>query len=438
MQNLSSKVTGGILTAAQWNQVPQELQNVITDSGIGTLLSGDLDQVGKAVATYAAASHFLTDSGTSTAYVLGASGNMQLPPAYIDGLLVRFRPGNANTTQTPTVALGALAAKTVKRENGEVVRVGDLSLGRDTYLRFDSTADVWFLSLFSVVQDNPPIGYIEGMTISNSATDLLWDIEVDAGRCADSTGTYLLTLDTATSKDTRIVWTSAASNGAKVEDQYEPSPVTSSSPEWQLWVIGGPTVETSWGIDTGAGSLDAGNLLLTAGAGYTKFRHIGYIQPTGPGGQANHTHLLRFKVSRQDPSRIEYHVQGTELFATLFWSVSSASIFNKNLNLTVPRLATAITMVSIKHNTADLFVKFHEDLGFNVSTGPAPTRDDCTIAIESGLVGVFNTEIDIETDGLSSISGDFSRVKTNDATETMALKVLGFRFDRSARSPFLT
>ena len=48
MQDLNDKVTGGTLTAAEWNEVPSELQNVI--EGLGITLSGaDLNQLGKAI-----------------------------------------------------------------------------------------------------------------------------------------------------------------------------------------------------------------------------------------------------------------------------------------------------------------------------------------------------------------------------------------------------
>lgn len=47
MQDLNDKVIGGELTAAEWNEVPSELQNVIEASG-QTLSSGDLTQLRKA------------------------------------------------------------------------------------------------------------------------------------------------------------------------------------------------------------------------------------------------------------------------------------------------------------------------------------------------------------------------------------------------------
>ncbi len=424
MQDLTGKVTGGTLAATEWNQVPQELQNVITDSGIA-LAVGDLDQVGKAVATYAAASHFLVDSGTSTAYVLGTVGNMQLPPAYVDGLLVRFRPGNTSTTTVPTVALGGLTAKTVKRENGAACVIGDLSTGRDAYLRFDATADKWFISLFSMTTTAPGgVGYINGMIHSNSVTNLLWDIEVSAGSCSDSTGEYLLTLDTATAKDTRINW-SSATVGAKPSSRIAPN-LQGSSDRWRVFVIGGPTVTTSWGIDSGGSSEAAQNLLATAGAGYTKFRQIGWIQTFNPDGfEAPPTHIIRFEVDQQDTDYVHFLVQGKELFGDLVWK-KTTSFINQFIILPVPQWVVAKIRVELLHNSTDVFGRF-----YNANlTIVAPAEDDCLFACSMGTGGIFNGEFDVQVNGLNVMRGSFSRNKAASGEE-LAIKTMGYRYERS-------
>ena len=63
MQDLNDKLTGQSLTAAEWNQMPSELQNIITAFGQG-LSSIDLNQLGKSIAGYAANGNFFTDSGS--------------------------------------------------------------------------------------------------------------------------------------------------------------------------------------------------------------------------------------------------------------------------------------------------------------------------------------------------------------------------------------
>jgi len=52
MEQLDNKLTGDTLSAAEWNQVPAEIQNLITAFGIA-LSSGDLNQMRKALADFA-------------------------------------------------------------------------------------------------------------------------------------------------------------------------------------------------------------------------------------------------------------------------------------------------------------------------------------------------------------------------------------------------
>ena len=99
MQDLNDKITGGNLSAAEWNEVPSEIQIVIENTG-QTLSGGDLNQLGKAIADYVANGSFYTDSGTANAKVLTAIGLKQAPTAYTDGMVVTFVVGTTNTGAT--------------------------------------------------------------------------------------------------------------------------------------------------------------------------------------------------------------------------------------------------------------------------------------------------------------------------------------------------
>lgn len=116
MEDLNDKITGGTLTAAEWNQVPSEIQNVIEGLGI-TLSSGDVNQLGKAIAGYAANGAFYTDSGAANAYVLSVIGSKQAPTAYTNGMLIRFVVGNTNTGAS-TVNVAGLGVKNIKTPTG--------------------------------------------------------------------------------------------------------------------------------------------------------------------------------------------------------------------------------------------------------------------------------------------------------------------------------
>ena len=111
MQDLNDKVTGNTLTAAEWNEVPSEIQNVI--EGLGIALSGaDLNQLGKAIAGYVANGAFYTDGGAADAYVLTQIGSKQAPTAYTDGMAVEFIPDNTNTGAS-TVNVAGLGVKNI-------------------------------------------------------------------------------------------------------------------------------------------------------------------------------------------------------------------------------------------------------------------------------------------------------------------------------------
>lgn len=140
MQDLNDKTTGSTLTAAEWNQIPSELQNVITDTG-QTLSAGDLDQVGKGVAMYAGNGDFYTDGGAADAYTLTTIGSKQSSPAYVEGMRVRFVAANPGTGAAATVAVGSLGTKSIKLADGSNPAAGEIA--GLVELIYDSSND-WF------------------------------------------------------------------------------------------------------------------------------------------------------------------------------------------------------------------------------------------------------------------------------------------------------
>ncbi len=144
MQDLNDKITGGFLTALEWNEVPSEIQNVIEALGL-VLSSGDLNQLGKAIVGYASAGTFYSETGIANAYVatiIGTKQGLHALSAVTDGAIVRFRPGNVNTGAS-TLNVNSLGVKDIVRENGDVLSAGDLDITRDIAVRWDQTADDW-------------------------------------------------------------------------------------------------------------------------------------------------------------------------------------------------------------------------------------------------------------------------------------------------------
>lgn len=153
MQDLNDKITGGSLTAAEWNEVPSEIQNVIEGLGLA-LTSSDLNQLGKSIAGYAANGDFYTDSGAADSYVLTAIGSKQSPTAYTDGFSAVFRAGNTNTGAS-TVNVATLGVKNVFRDGSAVV-AGDITIGEIVELVFSSANDRFDQVLFSKVSHSIP------------------------------------------------------------------------------------------------------------------------------------------------------------------------------------------------------------------------------------------------------------------------------------------
>jgi len=148
MQDLNDKITGNSLTASEWNQQPSEVQNVI--EGLGITLSGaDLNQLGKAIAGYAANGDYYTDSGVADVYVLTKIGSKQSPPAYTDGFSVFYKAGNANTGAS-TVNVAGLGVKSIRTLAGAALSSGNIKANTLVELRYDN-ANGWF-EILSIVQ----------------------------------------------------------------------------------------------------------------------------------------------------------------------------------------------------------------------------------------------------------------------------------------------
>ena len=138
MQDLNDKITGNSVTAAEWNQMPSEIQNVI--EGLGQTLSGaDLNQLGKSIAGYVANGNYYTDSGAADAYVLSKVGLKQTLPAYTDGARFTYVPDFSNTGAS-TANAAALGAKNIYL-NGAALTGGEIVAGQEITIVYDSAND---------------------------------------------------------------------------------------------------------------------------------------------------------------------------------------------------------------------------------------------------------------------------------------------------------
>ena len=167
----TTKVNGQQLDASEWNQLA-DIDNAVISSD-QTPATGDLNQLGKAMANYASTADFYTDSGSANIYTLTAISPFQTPSKYTNGMRVRFRPAN-NGTGAATVAVGVLGAKSIKKADGTSdPAAGDISTARDAILRFDLALDLFRLdiTLASATETTAGIAEIATQAETNTGTD---------------------------------------------------------------------------------------------------------------------------------------------------------------------------------------------------------------------------------------------------------------------------
>lgn len=139
MQNIPTKTDGATtLPAVEFNQIPDELENAITQTG-QALTSSDLSQLSKAMSVYAAGGDYYTDTGAADAYVLSVIGSKQAPIAYFTGMRVRFIV-NVTSTGASTANVASLGVETILQADGATPLVAAaLVAGIEVTLSYDGT-----------------------------------------------------------------------------------------------------------------------------------------------------------------------------------------------------------------------------------------------------------------------------------------------------------
>lgn len=207
MQDLNDKATGQPLSAAEWNQMPAELQNVI--EGVGLTLSGvDLNQLGQAIADYVAKSTFFTSSGPANAYVLTPIAGFQGPTSLVDGMIVRFVPNVDGSGGAVTVNVNGLGAVSVTNEDGSLTSSArEFNTGFMNTLRYDSGTGT-FLNLripnAGVGTNDFGLTRIASQAEVNAGTETFNYVtpETLAGRTATTTRAGVVELATQTETNT--------------------------------------------------------------------------------------------------------------------------------------------------------------------------------------------------------------------------------------------
>lgn len=142
MYDILDKTDGvSTLSASEFNSLKDELENIVTSTGI-TLSSSDNFQIAKSVANYISAGDFYTESGTANAYVLSPVSSRKAPTAYVTGMRVRFFPGNANSGAS-TINVSGLGVKNIKNFGGTDLAAGVIRQSNPTELFYDGTQFIY-------------------------------------------------------------------------------------------------------------------------------------------------------------------------------------------------------------------------------------------------------------------------------------------------------
>jgi len=280
MEQLSNKVNRGSganyqLPAEEWNQVPKEIENIISTFGI-TLSDGDLNQLGKAIAGYVGTGDFFTDGGVANSVVLSAIGTQQAPTVYTNGMRVRFRAAATNTGAT-VINVNGIGSKKIRNQTDTALAAGDLVAGTQYeltyYSSYDAAAGAFVLDVPSAITNTFPQGFIYGCILSNNVTDATNDIDISAGTLKDSTNALDMTVASAVGKRIDAAWTAGGTPGATVGG-FPTGIVLTNNTWYRMFIIAKADGTTDAGFDTSSG---AANLLADA-VGYSYYQQVGWVR----------------------------------------------------------------------------------------------------------------------------------------------------------------
>jgi len=139
----TSKVDGNTVSASEFNQLA-EIDNLISTSG-QTPSTGNLEQQAIASARYSSAGNFFTDSGTANAYVLSPVSPFKSPVSsvatetYFNGMVIRFRAGNACSGASTVNVNNAGSKSLVKTDGSTALTTGDIPANTEVEFVYNGT-----------------------------------------------------------------------------------------------------------------------------------------------------------------------------------------------------------------------------------------------------------------------------------------------------------
>jgi hypothetical protein len=273
MQEIPTKSTGDQLTASEFNNIPDELENAIQSTDI-TLSGGDRFQLSKAVSDYSASGAFYTDGGSADTYVLSPIANKKGITKYFSGTRVSCIAANTNTGAS-TVNVNGLGVKNIVDINGNALIANEILAGRIIELVYNRTVVVLYNDGISSGKNSryaPGFVGKEAFLTNVSSPDVQHDIVFGKGAARGINNLANLDLVAGLIKKIDSSWALGNNQGGF------PTGITLSANTWyHLFVIGKLDGTTDAGFDT---NLDANKLLADA-TGFVDYLHLSSIKTDG-------------------------------------------------------------------------------------------------------------------------------------------------------------
>lgn len=214
----TSKVDGNTVSASEFNQLA-EIDNLISTSG-QTPSTANLEQQAIASARYSSAGNFFTDSGTANAYVLSPVSPFKSPVSstagegYYNGMVIRFRAGNANSGASTVNVNNAGSKSLVKSDGSTALTTGDIPANTEVEFVYNGTNFVQSLGKVPATSTTQGVAFLSNpITISNNATDANNDIDFSAGNFILNNGSGQGLLTTALTKRLDATWSAGTNQG---------------------------------------------------------------------------------------------------------------------------------------------------------------------------------------------------------------------------------
>lgn len=246
-------------------------------------------------------------TGSANAYVFAADQTLS---AYYDGLEIGF-DANFENTGAATLNVDAVAAATIKKNNDQDLIAGDIEAGqkvivihdgtnwqmqtptarggspittRGDIARGDTNGDAERLALgtakFVPTSDGTDVAYaevplargaIDGLTLSNNATDATNDIDIAVGVTRETADTVNLAVTSAIGKQLDVSWATGGTPGTPTGGLS--SSLTLTNDTWYHAIAGKVSGTVEVGFDT---SITGANLVTDHS--FTNTRRIGSVR----------------------------------------------------------------------------------------------------------------------------------------------------------------